>query len=165
VVVPVLMQPEQAGDITSVHCPAAVRLWKQREKIMSITGSPGHTCLRTPSCVSCNILINYNGNNNFSLYKTGRGHLNQVIEVHITSNGIDSCNVYPDSSMPFPLKMLNLNKTMRKLSKPKMRDMLENIWPTFFTNVKIIKGGEKDWGTGAKETKKASIHVQHIIIT
>lgn len=31
VAVPVLMQPEQAGDIASVHCPAAVRLWRQRE--------------------------------------------------------------------------------------------------------------------------------------
>ena len=37
--VPVLMQPEQAADIASVHCPAAVRLWRQREKVMSITGS------------------------------------------------------------------------------------------------------------------------------
>lgn len=36
VAVPVLMQPEQAGDIASVHCPAAVRLWRQREKVTSV---------------------------------------------------------------------------------------------------------------------------------
>lgn len=30
--VPVLMQPEQARDIASVHRPAAVRLWKQWKK-------------------------------------------------------------------------------------------------------------------------------------
>lgn len=37
--VPVLMQPQQAGDIAPVHCPAAVRLWRQRKKVMSITAS------------------------------------------------------------------------------------------------------------------------------
>ena len=26
VAVPILMQPEQTGDVASVHCPAAVRL-------------------------------------------------------------------------------------------------------------------------------------------
>ena len=50
VAVPILMQPEQTGDVASVHCPAAVRLWNQRENATSVKGSPGHTPLRMPQC-------------------------------------------------------------------------------------------------------------------
>ena len=53
VAVPILMQPEQTGDVASVHCPAAVRLWNQWEKVTSAKGSPGHTSLRMSSVRAC----------------------------------------------------------------------------------------------------------------
>ena len=99
----------------------------------------------------------------FTVGKPGRPQLNQMIQGHITNTGPVAYQVPPDkmhwghtTSMVFLPKMHNLNLIMRKHQTNPNWNVLQNNWPSFFKNIRVMK--DKDW-RGAAGLKRLQGHL------
>ena len=92
--------------------------------------------------------------NDFTMKNFGRHHLNHMFKVNLTNYWSNWLLVPPDMmhweehnniSVILLPKTQNLNLTVRKIDRPKLRDSVQNEWLVFIKYVNGLK--DKDWGS------------------